>query len=253
MKIFITKAGLLGLVLFLSLVFIATLPSVIGAELLGTFARDSEVQLIQTCNNCTYCNLTSIKYPNATNIMINVVMVQDTTEFSYDLNGANTTVIGTYKYCYDCGNSVERKTGCIDFEITQTGSTLSTAQGIIYVVILVALIFVFVLSLTGAIKLPWKHGRSSDGIIVSVNDLRYLKIILYVVSYLVLMFFFGIMRSISANFLFMEGYSGVFNWLFWIMFSFLFPLMILSLVIIIATFLKNLKIKESIFRNVPLR
>lgn len=92
-----------------------------ASALLGTYQLDSDVDLIQTCNNCTYCNITSIKYPNGTNILTNKEMTQDGTYFNYLLRGDNTTVIGTYTYYYDCGNSAEKATGGIDFEITITG------------------------------------------------------------------------------------------------------------------------------------
>jgi len=101
------------------------------SALLGTYQLETDVDLIQTCNNCTYCNLTSIKYPNGTNILTNVEMVKDGTYFNYLLSGGNTTAIGTYTYYYDCGNSVESITGGIDFEVTITGD--ETPEGVAYI------------------------------------------------------------------------------------------------------------------------
>ena len=64
---------------------------------LGTFQENTEVDLIQTCNNCTYCNLTSIKYPNGTNAFTNVEMTKDNTYFNY------TNLRGRKKSCPNNG------------------------------------------------------------------------------------------------------------------------------------------------------
>jgi len=92
-----------------------------ASALLGTYRQDFDVDLIQTCNNCTYCNISSVKYPNGTDILTNKKMTKDGSYFNYVLDGGNTSTIGTYTYYYDCGNVVESVTGGIDFEITITG------------------------------------------------------------------------------------------------------------------------------------
>jgi len=102
-----------------------------ASALLGTYQEETDVDLIQTCNNCTYCNLTSIKYPNGTNILTNIEMVQDGTYFNYLLDGGNITTVGTYTYYYDCGNAIESRTGGIDFEVTITGD--ETPEGSSYI------------------------------------------------------------------------------------------------------------------------
>ena len=106
--------------LLISLVFTLFLIQTTSA-LLGTYQEKTTIDLIQTCDNCTYCNLTSIKYPNGTNILTNVEMTRDGTYFNYLLDGGNITTVGTYTYYYDCGNVVESRTGGIDFEVTITG------------------------------------------------------------------------------------------------------------------------------------
>ncbi len=105
---------------------------------LGTFQENTEVDLIQTCNNCTYCNLTSIKYPNGTNAFTNVEMTKDNTYFNYTFNETYTSTVGEYKYCYDCGNNVERATGCINFDITLSGNP--TPEGVSYLLIGIVII-----------------------------------------------------------------------------------------------------------------
>lgn len=101
------------------------------SALLGTYEKDTSVDLIQTCNNCTYCNLTSIKYPNGTDILRNVKMTKNLTYFNFLLDGGNITTVGTYTYYYDCGNGFETATGGINFEVTNTGD--ETPEGVSYI------------------------------------------------------------------------------------------------------------------------
>jgi hypothetical protein len=129
--------------LFLILFFFIFLISFISAESIGTFKQNSEIELFQTCNNCTYCNLTSIKYPNSTSFLSNLEMSRDGTYYNYYLSSNYTNIVGDYKYCYDCGNSYESLTGCIDFEITQTGVSNDRTFNLVFIgiAILIGLFF----------------------------------------------------------------------------------------------------------------
>lgn len=52
-------------------------------ETLGTFRQGNPVDLIQVCGNCSYVNITSIKVPNSTTILTNVIMTKDGSRFNY--------------------------------------------------------------------------------------------------------------------------------------------------------------------------
>lgn len=88
---------------------------------IGTYEPFEDIELYQTCNNCTYCNWTSIKSPESV-LYTNINTTQSGTYYYSTLNGNNTGTIGEYVYCYDCGNAIESSTGCLSFEITPTGS-----------------------------------------------------------------------------------------------------------------------------------
>jgi len=129
-----------------TLLLLIVIPSTTG--LLGTFAKNNNIDLIQTCNNCTYCNLTAVKYPNGTNIVVNVTMDKAATYFNYTLNTSQTDAVGTYKYCYECGNDAESATGCIDFDVTLSGTKSPEGQSfllstIILITFGVACLFLF--------------------------------------------------------------------------------------------------------------
>ncbi len=243
-----------GLFLFLLAYLFSALPTVSAI----TYPQNVEIDLKTPCtldgfpcSSSATCNLT-IQFPNNGSYLLNNIALTNLGNGDF-----NTTIIfpllGDYQREVNCQDSGQNDTLNDLITITQTGSVISTAQGIIYIIFLAVLIFLFLLCLAGAIYLPWDHGRTEEGSIVSVNDLKYLKIILFVFSYLSLMFIFGIMRGLTANHLFLTGFSGVFNVIYWILFSLLWPLIVLSIIIMTVAFLKNLEIKESILRNIPLR
>jgi len=127
------------LLLLVGLIFVSflTLP-IVKADSLEPVEQGTDIELFQTCNNCTYCNLTSIRRvsPTSLNLLTNVTMIQYRTEYRFLLSGGNTTIIGDYKYCYDCGNLNERKTGCIDFSVTPSGE--KNVLGFFIIIILLA-------------------------------------------------------------------------------------------------------------------
>lgn len=80
------------LIVFLALFLI----SFVNAEQqsLGTFKKDSCVNLIQTCSNCSFINITSVVYPNSTNAITNKLMTKSNSLYNYSF--CLTNVSGTY-------------------------------------------------------------------------------------------------------------------------------------------------------------
>ena len=114
--------------LLFGIVISILLIGIVSAESIGTFKKDSDVMLYQLCNNCTYCNFSEVRSPDAT-LITDVVANQRDTYFYYNLSGGNTSTLGEYTYCYDCGNSADRVTGCLEFMINSTGEEFNLIQG----------------------------------------------------------------------------------------------------------------------------
>ena len=120
--------------------------SMISAVSIGTFEKNTDIELHQTCNNCTYCNFTTIKYPNSTNILTNIEATKDGTYYSFNLSAGNITTNGEYSYTYDCGNAIESLTDTLFFDVNPTGVDLTgngnIAIGILFGALLLAIIFI---------------------------------------------------------------------------------------------------------------
>ena len=80
------------LLTLISLLFISFISAEI--ETLGTFKQNSCVNLLQTCSNCTYNNISSVTYPDSTQALGQSVM--EKIGNNYNRTFCSTSQIGTY-------------------------------------------------------------------------------------------------------------------------------------------------------------
>jgi len=233
-----------SILLIILVLIIAIMPfSLAQVESFGNFKINQKVDLIQTYN-ATYCNITSITSPNATIYAENVIMTKSGVKFNYTFT--STSELGDYTVCGECDTTP----WCAKLNI---GTSISTAQAILYFVFLLAAFGLFFLCLYYAVKIPWKHQRNEDGEVIGINDLRYVKLFLIVMSYFILMFVSGLLRSITANFIPELGVSGFFEWIFWIMLSLMYPIIVCSLILGLIIFINNKKLQKAIQRGLPIQ
>jgi hypothetical protein len=62
---------------------------------LGTFKQGDNINLVQTCSNCSYNNITKIKIPDGTILNINSEMEKEGTFYNYTFS--NSYLIGEYQ------------------------------------------------------------------------------------------------------------------------------------------------------------
>jgi hypothetical protein len=79
--------------ILICIILLITIP-LISSVSLGTFKTNDCVNLIQTCSNCTYANITSVIYPNSSVALSNVVMTKDGTYYNYSF--CRTSLNGLY-------------------------------------------------------------------------------------------------------------------------------------------------------------
>lgn len=238
------------------LLVLSILPFLVAQEqTLGTFGLDKDIELIQICSNetslCDSCNISSVLYPNSSVMLSNLEMTKRTSDFNYTVTRGYHIERGVYIVSGFCEAGEEIEVFTYTYEVTNTGEKpLSTAQAIIYIIFLVGILSAMVFTIAGTINISWRHGRNEEGKIIGVNDLRWFKVFLGVISYLLLMWTFGILRSLSFNYLSLAGAERIFNYLYWIMFYFLWPLIVISFVVIVVLLLEGKKIKNLHKRNI---
>jgi hypothetical protein len=192
-------------------------------ENIGTVKQNDCITLPQICN-CSFSNITMVMYPNKSYVSINSAMTKDGTYFNYTF--CNTSILGQYFV-----NGVGDKDGILTpfnfwFEVTSTGAGLTTAEGIIYFIGLALAMVFFGLSLYFSITIPFSNGRD-NGKLVSINKLKYLKLIFIGTTYALLLLIVGIANGITRNLIGLNQISVIFNWIYWVLLSGLFPAIVI--------------------------
>lgn len=133
-------------VLILLLITFIFLPLLSSASL-GTFRQNDCIPLHQTCSNCSYVNLTTISYPNATIQNINAVMTKSGTDYNYTF--CSTSLLGTYSYNTLGDLNGNSAIELINFSVTEGGDTFDISQSIIilgqmgFIILLIVISFSF--------------------------------------------------------------------------------------------------------------
>ncbi len=173
-------------------------------------------------------------------------------QYQYNLTIGNTSRLGLYEYCISASDSGLNKTECFNYEVTLTGDKPTTAQSNIYWVIAFVSIILFLLSLTGAILIPYGNKKNEQGYIVQMNDLKYIKLLLWFITYLILTFITFAFSNISQVANWDVAYRFL-NFLFISLISFMLPVFILLIVFSFIRFWEDKKTKQLLNRNLGIR
>lgn len=237
----------LYLLLFMSL-FLLSFTSAVNEcgndnSYLGTFKQSDTTTLRQTCNSCSYVNLSGITYPNSTNIHYNFPMIKSGVDYSFDF--LNTTQLGCYSYSVYGDKGGVLTTENIDFKITQSGLAQTTGGSIVYIAVLGLLIFLFFLNSVGIAKLPGGNSRADSGNVISISVLKYLKSTLFVVGWGLIISILFISSNIAEAYL-GHSFSNFLFQLFKIVASWQIILLVVMLWIIyvVVNIFKDIKLKQ---------
>jgi hypothetical protein len=219
-------------------------------ESIGTFKQDSCIDLIQTCGNCTYNNLTSIQYPNTTRIEIDDTMTQDGSVYNY--TNCFPSLSGKY-FINGLGDENGVNTTW-NFKLTLSSSGLAPtiAQAFMHGIILFIMIFFLAITLFFAVTIDGKN-EYQMGKIIRINYAKYLKQGLFFVSYLLLTFMFGMAWIISDNYLTFTIGTSIFKMLFTVLWVLILPIFIMFVVFSLIKFALDIKLENFKLRNLGLQ
>lgn len=176
-----------------------------------------------------------------------------TQQFNYTIDGSNVSKTGNY--CYDITASYLgiNKTESFCFDIDPLGQEFTTSQSILYLVMILLAVGIFGLCLFGAIKIPFKNYRNEDARVVSMNDLKFVKIFLWFITYLTAIWITALATSLTKNFLFFNGAYNFFNLFYWILISFMWPIIVCFFLFSLIIFLNDQKFRVAINNGLPLK
>lgn len=120
-------------------VFLVSLASA-EVQTIGTFKQNTCVELLQTCGNCTYSNITSIQYPIGSMAAAQFSMSKIGTKYNYTY--CSTDQLGVYVV-----NGVSDVDGiptvwAYDFKVTPSGSDNILGFFILLIIVIYAIAFI---------------------------------------------------------------------------------------------------------------
>jgi len=232
------------------LVFILGLVS--SLDSLGTFVKDDCVEISQTCSSCTYLN-TSVTYPNST-IAINNTPMTSQGAGLWKYSFCNTSTMGRYDVTGsgDLGGTAT-SFDAVYFEITYDGNVLDVPKSILYLGLITILIFLFVLIVSNIDKLPSSDLYNDEKILVGINNLKYLRPILWGVSWGLLLGIMFITANISIAYLPTAMFGEFFFMIYSIMFWITTPMFFIWFIYIFAKIWRDVEVKKMMDRGVEFK
>jgi hypothetical protein len=189
----------------------------------------------------------TIFYPgNSSKLADNQAMTANAEYFTYSVI---PSMIGTYSYSTQCCELESCSPGGGTIIVNPTGKEYNVSQSITYVILLIAAISLFILTLYGAIKIKWSHERDGEHKIISINKIRYFKPFLLSMAYIELMWIFAILYGVASNFLVQDNISNFFNWAYSIMLALLIPFAVCALLFSFIVFISDKKLRKKLMRG----
>ncbi len=202
------------------------------------------------CPSNFACNIT-VGYPNNSLLISN----QRTTYQGdhYNITLPTTDTLGIHTYAAFCTNGTHGGIASeLQYLVNLTGEEFTLSKAIIYIFILILTVVLMLLSLFGAIKIPWKHKTDDDGFIVGMNDLKYVKLILWFVTYMFFLFATWMTHTV-ARFLELGMAANFFNFIYLFLLVFVFPTFVVLFVKGFASFFNDRKLDAMFSRNLRVR
>lgn len=225
-----------------------------------TFPQKAQIDFTKTCTNSSNdicqstsaCNIT-IRYPNSTAFASDQKMTNNANGiFNYTISEGQHDKLGRYFWDMFCCDGSDCGEAHGDYYITKTGVELTQEKAIVYVGMLGIIIFMFVVTIGGIALLPGSNTRDDDTKLLTINKLKYLRAVLYVVGWALLM---AIMfTSANISFLYLETQlMGNFFFLFYRMMMVLsLPAMIIWFIFIFISIFNDSETKKMIERGVQM-
>jgi len=164
------------LVFMLGLVFIS-----LASASPGIHKQDTNITLLQTCDNCTYVNITTIVLGNKTIVDFNELMTKEDTVYDWELHFNYTSSLGTYVINGIGDDDGVETIWTYTIEVTPSGSETTTGNAIIT---FLAVFFFFILGVLALLggkkqsKKPIKWTFMLFGFIFFLAGLNLISVIL---------------------------------------------------------------------------
>lgn len=241
------------------LVCVFFLITLVSADYSYVFEKDTDIDLHVSCFdvNNSFCDATtncqiSIYYPNQSAVILNESMDYNETFFNYSLSEDQTSIVGEYSSIVNC-QGANNGFSEFNFLITPSGTEISGEQVTIYIIFLVIAFVIFGLLVYGSFKLKWDNNRDETGQVVSVNDLKWLKLFCMVFSYLTFTFIIAMCYRITDEFLYVGTANSFFEITYNILIAVGSPMLIIFPFVVTYIIFQDVKVKKLLQRGLQPR
>lgn len=228
-------------------IFLISFTSAVISDL-GSFQKGTAISLPQVAN-ATACNITSVRNPNSTVLIEDVVMTKRGTEFNYTLTASYTTTLGTYKVNGECDQTV----WVYEFEVTPNGSTITPEKVYIYIISLIFLVVLIVGTVLIIYQLPSSDAQDVIGNIVQVSWLKYLRPVLWMFNWGIALSIVFIISNLTLIYLQYEMVGKLFFAVYQIMFYTMIVAVPITFIWILVRIFQDKEMKRMISRGVEIK
>lgn len=169
--------------------------------------------------------------------------------YNHFIGNGNFTKNDIYTFNIYCENN--NIAGFVEgiFEINNTGVSLTTEKSLLYALMFLLLFFLFIINIFGINKLPSDNARDGEGKVVAISYLKYLRIVLWMFEWMLLLSLFFLAGNLGEAYLGETLFSNFFIVLFRIGMLFSFPIVLIWVIVSITNVIKDKKIWNFINRG----
>lgn len=168
------------------------------------------------------------------------------------ITAGNFTRQNQYNWVVNC-QDIDEYIGGITigtFEVSNSGLEITESDSIVSIILILGAIFIFLLCLFASIFIPFSNSRSDLGKIISVNYLKYWKILFMSMTYITLLWVFNLLHVISVKMSLLVQFTNYFSIIFQVMNAIVWPIFVFIFVGTLFILWKDLALEKLLSRGI---
>lgn len=160
------------------------------------------------------------------------------------IKGGNFSYVGDYAYLVHCNSSNLGGFASAPFIVTKTGTELTTEESLIYILLTLAVLGLFILSLYAMIVTPYSNEINGKGAVIKITKSKYVKLGLILLSYVLFVWLLNVLIGVSDNFVTLTMYYGLISFLFLTLNYLALPISIFILVLCVFEIVRDINVNR---------
>lgn len=241
------------------IVLLLLIASVSAFDNIGTYRTNENLNLNLGCSyNNTYCPSTfscNITIFNEAGTVINNQLMSTTNypTYNYSISKSLINITGLYYGRQVCCGSIGCNDYSFEFKVNAQGKEYGTIEGIIYIILFAILGVMLSVSVYASLKIQWRNNRSQSGNVVSVNWMKYGKMVMFAVSYILFLGIVYLAYTISLGILEFTEMGKLFFVFYRLLFALTIPTMAFLFVMTLVMFVNDKNIEKNLTRGLTVR